>query len=270
VGAVNSEADMEDKAQTLISRLSVGALLVTRSEEGMTLFRPNQDAFHLPAIIKEVADVTGAGDTVIATIAASLAAGASLESAVTLANIAASIVVSKVGTTAITAPELELGFQQHNQRQGLLSNEQLVLTVKLAKQRGEKIVFTNGCFDILHAGHVGYLKQARALGDRLIVAINSDESVTALKGEGRPINSVERRQAVLQGLESTDWVTMFEGNTPEALLRELEPDVVVKGGDYSEEQVVGKEIVRAYGGEVRVMSMVPDCSTTKIIEKARL
>ena len=269
VGSVNSEAEMKEKAQTLISRLNIGALLVTRSEKGMTLFRPNQDAFHLPAITKEVADVTGAGDTVIATIAASLAAGADLESAVTLANIAASIVVSKVGTTAITAPELELEFHQYHQSQGMLSNEQLALTVKLAKQRGEKIVFTNGCFDILHAGHVEYLKQARALGDRLIVAINSDQSVTALKGEGRPINSVDRRLTVLQGLESTDWVTVFEGDTPENLLKELQPSILVKGGDYSEEQVVGKEIVRAYGGEVRVMSMVPGCSTTKIIEKAR-
>jgi D-beta-D-heptose 7-phosphate kinase / D-beta-D-heptose 1-phosphate adenosyltransferase len=270
VGSVSSEAEMEEKAQGLISRLNIGALLVTRSEKGMTLFRPNQDPFHLPAITKEVADVTGAGDTVIATIAASLAAGADLASAVTLSNIAASIVVGKVGTTAIAAPELELAFHNYHQSQGSLSNEQLALAVKLAKQRGEKVVFTNGCFDILHAGHVTYLQQARALGDRLIVAINSDESVKKLKGEGRPINSVDRRLAVLQGLESTDWVTMFDGDTPESLLKELQPSLLVKGGDYSEEQVVGKEIVHAYGGEVRVMSMVPDCSTTQIIAKARL
>jgi D-beta-D-heptose 7-phosphate kinase/D-beta-D-heptose 1-phosphate adenosyltransferase len=269
VGPVATEAEMESKAQGLISRLNIGALLVTRSEKGMTLFRPNKDAFHLPAITKEVADVTGAGDTVIATIAASLAAGVDLEAAVTLSNIAASIVVGKVGTTAITAPELELQCHQYHQSNGALSNEQLLLAVKLAKQRGEKIVFTNGCFDILHAGHVTYLQQARALGDRLIVAINSDESVTALKGPGRPINSVDRRLAVLQGLESVDWVTCFQGDTPEALLEELQPSILVKGGDYSEEQVVGKDIVAAYGGEVRVMSMVPDCSTTKIIEKAR-
>jgi D-beta-D-heptose 7-phosphate kinase / D-beta-D-heptose 1-phosphate adenosyltransferase len=269
VGSVNSEAEMEEKAQTLISKLNIGALLVTRSEKGMTLFRPQQEAFHLPAITKEVTDVTGAGDTVIATIAASLAAGADLETAVTLSNIAASIVVSKVGTTAITAPELELEFHNYHQSSGLLSSEQLALAVRLAKQRGEKIVFTNGCFDILHAGHVEYLQQARALGDRLIVAINNDESVTRLKGAGRPINSVDHRLAVLQGLQSTDWVTVFDGDTPEVLLQLLQPSIVVKGGDYSADQVVGKEIVQAYGGEVRVMSMVPDCSTTKIIEKAR-
>jgi D-beta-D-heptose 7-phosphate kinase/D-beta-D-heptose 1-phosphate adenosyltransferase len=269
VGPVNSEAEMEAKAQKLISKLNIGALLITRSEKGMTLFRPGHDAFHLPAITKEVTDVTGAGDTVIATIAASLAAGTDLEAAVTLSNIAASIVVGKVGTTAITAPELEFEFHKYHLSSGSLSNEQLALAVRLAKQRGEKVVFTNGCFDILHAGHVTYLQQSRALGDRLIVAINSDESVTKLKGQGRPINSVGRRLAVLQGLESVDWVTCFDGDTPEALLELLQPSILVKGGDYSEDQVVGKEIVNAYGGEVRVVSMVPDCSTTKIIEKVR-
>lgn len=269
VGPIESEADMEVKAQALIRKLNIGALLVTRSEKGMTLFRSNQEPFHLPAITKEVADVTGAGDTVIATIAASLAAGTDLEMAVTLSNIAASIVVGKVGTTAITAPELELEFHKYHQSNGALSNEQLALAVRLAKQRGEKVVFTNGCFDILHAGHVTYLQQARALGDRLIVAINSDESVTKLKGSGRPINSVDRRLAVLQGLESVDWVTSFQDDTPESLLKQLQPSVLVKGGDYTEDQVVGKDIVHAYGGEVLVMSEVPGCSTTKIIEKAR-
>ena len=269
VGPVSSEAEMERKAQALIRKLNIKALLVTRSEKGMTLFRNGVDALHLPAITKEVADVTGAGDTVIATIAASLAAGCDLDAAVTLSNIAASIVVGKVGTTAITAPELELEYHKYHQSSGLLSNEQLALALRLAKERGEKVVFTNGCFDILHAGHVTYLQQARALGDRLIVAINSDESVTKLKGKGRPINSVDRRLAVLQGLESVDWVTCFDGDTPEALLTQLQPSILVKGGDYTEEQVVGKEIVRAYGGEVKVMSMVPECSTTRIIEKAR-
>jgi cytidyltransferase-like protein len=146
-----------------------------------------------------VADVTGAGDTVIATVAASLAAGADMETAVRLSNIAASNVVSKIGTNAITAPELELAFLNTQQNHGTLSVEQLRLAVELAKSNGEKVVFTNGCFDILHAGHVAYLQQARALGDRLIVAINSDESVTKIKGEGRPINSLERRLAVLEG-----------------------------------------------------------------------
>jgi len=269
VGDVCSESELNAKAQKMIVDYELGALLVTRSEKGMTLFRQDTSPFHLPAITKAVADVTGAGDTVIAALAAALAAGSDIETAVTLSNIAASVVVGKVGTTAITAPELELEFHAHHQSSGFLSIEQMQLAVKLAKERGEKVVFTNGCFDILHAGHVAYLKQARALGDRLIVAINTDESVTKLKGAGRPINSLERRMAVLAGLESVDWVACFETDTPEGLLEQLQPDILVKGGDYNEEQVVGKEIVRAYGGEVKVMSMVPGCSTTKIIEKAR-
>ena len=269
VGPVNSEAEINAKALALVSELNIKALLLTRSENGMTLFRTNQDPFHLPAISKAVTDVTGAGDTVIATIAASLAAGKGLELAVTLSNIAASVVVSKVGTSTVTAPELELEFHKYHQGNGFLSNEQLALSVELAKQKGERVVFTNGCFDILHAGHVTYLKQAKQLGEKLIVAINSDESVTKLKGKGRPINSVDRRLAVLQGLESVDWVTSFDGDTPEALLRILKPSILVKGGDYTKEQVVGKEIVQAYGGEVKVMGVVEECSTTQIIQKAR-
>jgi D-beta-D-heptose 7-phosphate kinase/D-beta-D-heptose 1-phosphate adenosyltransferase len=269
VGPVESEQDMAIKAQRLIKQLNIGSLLVTRSEKGMTLFRPDQTPFHLPALSKEVADVTGAGDTVIATVAASLAAGADMETAVRLSNIAASNVVSKIGTNAITAPELELAFLSTQQNHGTLSVEQLRLAVELAKSNGEKVVFTNGCFDILHAGHVAYLQQARALGDRLIVAINSDESVTKIKGEGRPINSLERRLAVLEGLQSVNWVSCFEGDTPEQLIAELQPCILVKGGDYTEEQVVGREIVEGYGGEVRVMSLVSDCSTTGIINKTQ-
>jgi len=266
-GVFHSEAELNIKAQQMIEDYALGALLLTRSEKGMTLFRKGAEPFHLPAITKAVADVTGAGDTVIATLAAALAAGSDIETAVTLSNIAASIVVSKVGTSAISAPELELECHQHRKKSGTLSIEQLQLAVQLAKARGEKVVFTNGCFDILHAGHVAYLKQARALGDRLIVAINSDESVTALKGVGRPINSLERRMTVLAGLQSVDWVAYFETDTPEKLLEQLQPDILVKGGDYSEEQVVGKEIVHSYGGEVKVMSLVPDCSTTQIVKK---
>ena len=269
VGSISSEAEMNDKAQKLINELQINALLLTRSEKGMTLFRENHDPYHLPAISKAVTDVTGAGDTVIATVAATLAAGESIELAVTLSNIAASIVVGKVGTTAITAPELELEFHEYHQGSGFLSKEQLALSVALAKQRGEKVVFTNGCFDILHAGHVTYLKQAKLLGNKLIVAINDDESVTKLKGKGRPINTVDRRLAVLQGLESVDWVTSFDGDTPEALLDILKPSILVKGGDYTKDQVIGREIVEAYGGEVKVMDVIPECSTTRIIQKAR-
>ena len=145
----------------------------------------------------------------------------------------------------------------------------MLLAASEARARGERIVFTNGCFDILHAGHVDYLTEARQRGDRLVVAINSDESVHRLKGEGRPINTVDRRLAMLAGLSAVDWVLAFENDTPLALLEKLRPDVLVKGGDYGIEQVVGGDLVRAYGGEVAVLSLVEDCSTTAIVEKIR-
>jgi D-beta-D-heptose 7-phosphate kinase / D-beta-D-heptose 1-phosphate adenosyltransferase len=274
VGQIESEADLIQKAQRLIEQLDINALLITRSEHGMSLIRKDQPEFHLPAIAKEVSDVTGAGDTVISTVAAVLAAGESLEKAVTMANVAASIVVSKLGTATVSGPELQVEYQRHQGENntdhsfaGAVSIEQLKLAMEQAKQRGEKVVFTNGCFDILHAGHVSYLQQARAQGDRLVVAINSDESVTKLKGPGRPINTAERRLTVLAGLGAVDWVTCFEGDTPEELLREVQPDILVKGGDYDKKGVVGWEIVEGYGGEVRVMGMTPNCSTTAIVEK---
>ena len=274
VGKVTSEADLIEKARQLIAKLNIGALLITRSEHGMSLIRANKPEFHLPAIAKEVSDVTGAGDTVISTLATVLAAGEDIETAVTLANVAASIAVSKLGTATVSEPELRAEYQRHqgdnntdHSIAGVVTVEQLKLAVQQAKNRGEKVVFTNGCFDILHAGHVSYLEQARAEGDRLVLAINSDESVAKLKGQGRPINSVDRRLAVLAGLSSVDWVTCFEGDTPEALLKEVQPDILVKGGDYDKTGVVGWEIVEAYGGEVRVMGLVANCSTTAIVEK---
>lgn len=274
VGAVHSEAELVEKALRLLAEFDIKALLITRSEHGMTLIRQGQAEFHLPAIAKEIADVTGAGDTVIATLASALAAGQTLEQSVTLANVAASIVVSKLGTATVSAPELNTEFARHQGEHssdhsfaGAVTVEQLKIAVEQAKKRGEKVVFTNGCFDILHAGHVSYLHQARAQGDRLIVAINTDESVTKLKGVGRPINPAERRKIVLAGLADVDWVTCFEGDTPEDLLRELQPDVLVKGGDYDKHGVVGWEIVEAYGGEVKVMGLVDNCSTTAIVNK---
>ena len=218
--------------------------------------------------------MTGAGDTVISTLATALAAGVSLEQAVTLANVAASIVVTKLGTSTVSEPELRQEYERHQGINntdhcigGAVTVEQLKMAVDQAKNRGEKVVFTNGCFDILHAGHVTYLQQARALGDRLIVAINTDESVTKLKGEGRPINTADRRLTVLAGLADVDWVTCFPGDTPEELLRLIQPDILVKGGDYDKKGVVGWEIVEAYGGEVKVMGLVENCSTTAIVNK---
>ncbi|MCD4866529.1 bifunctional D-glycero-beta-D-manno-heptose-7-phosphate kinase/D-glycero-beta-D-manno-heptose 1-phosphate adenylyltransferase HldE [Pseudomonas benzopyrenica] len=271
VGVCADDAELVAKGSELMARLDLGALLVTRGEHGMTLLRPGQAALHLPARAREVFDVTGAGDTVISTLAAALAAGEDLPQAVGLANLAAGIVVGKLGTAAISAPELRRAVQRsEGSERGVLTLEQLQLAIEDARAHGEKIVFTNGCFDILHAGHVTYLEQARAQGDRLIVAVNDDASVTRLKGPGRPINSVDRRMAVLAGLGAVDWVIPFSENTPERLLEQVRPDVLVKGGDYkSVEEVVGAQIVQGYGGEVRILGLVENSSTTAIVERIR-
>jgi len=268
VGACDSEASLLAKGQALMAELSLSALLITRGEQGMTLLQPAQTALHLPAQAREVFDVTGAGDTVVAVLAASLAVQAALPLATALANLAAGQAVARLGTAAISGPELRRAMQQaEGSGRGAMSVEQLQQVVADARAHGERIVFTNGCFDIVHAGHVGYLAEARRLGDRLIVAINDDASVRRLKGEGRPINPLERRMAVLAGLAAVDWVAGFTEDTPEALLAALKPDVLVKGGDYKIEQVVGGQYVLDYGGEVKVLAYVDDCSTSAIVRK---
>jgi len=268
VGACRNERELVQKGLALVQELALEALLITRGEHGMTLLRPGLPELHLPARAREVFDVTGAGDTVISVLAATLAAGEDLPNAVTLANLAAGIVVGKLGTAVVSAPELRRALQRElGASRGAMNAEQLQVAIADARAVGEKVVFTNGCFDILHAGHVGYLQQARRLGQRLIVAVNGDASVTRLKGPGRPINPVDRRMAVLAGLEAVDWVVSFDGDTPEALLEQLRPDILVKGGDYTKEQVVGWQIVEGYGGSVKVLSFFDNCSTTAIIEK---
>ena len=270
VGHCKDEQDLVNKGQKLMQELELEALLITRSEHGMTLICKDRQEVHLPARAREVFDVTGAGDTVISTLAAALAAGSELPQAAAIANIAAGIVVGKLGTATISMPELrrevnrELGAER-----GVVTKDQLTIAIEDARAHGEKIVFTNGCFDIIHAGHVGYLEQARKQGDRLVLAINSDASVKRLKGEGRPINSEDRRMAVLAGLEAVDWVVVFNEDTPENLLRMVKPDVLVKGGDYSIDEVVGAPIVYEYGGDVKVLAFLDNCSTTAIVEKIR-
>ena len=270
VGHCQDEAELVAKGLELLGLLQLDALLITRGEHGMTLLREGCAPLHLPARAREVFDVTGAGDTVISTLAGALAAGEELPQAVALANLAAGIVVGKLGTACISAPELRRALQREQGiGRGVMTLDQLLPALDDARAHGERIVFTNGCFDILHAGHVAYLEQARALGDRLVVAINDDASVTRLKGVGRPINSVDRRMAVLAGLGAVDWVVSFSEDTPETLLARVRPDILVKGGDYGLDGVVGASIVQAYGGEVKVLSFVDSCSTTAIVEKIR-
>lgn len=263
-----SESQLEVDAGKLQNQLALDALLLTRSEQGMSLFSKQSTAMHLPAKAREVYDVTGAGDTVVSTLAVSLAASLSLDDACLLANIAASIVVGKLGTSTVSPTEMALALRDtHHLDGGVLTQEQLMHATTDAKHRGEKVVMTNGCFDILHAGHVAYLNEAAKLGDRLIVAVNADESVRELKGEGRPINAVERRMAVLAGLASVDWVVMFSEDTPQRLVGEVLPDILVKGGDYQIEDIAGGREVLANGGDVKVLLFEEGVSTTAIIRQ---
>ena len=235
----------------------------------MTLYCDGE-SHHLPARKREVYDVTGAGDTVIAIMASAMSVGATMLEAIDWATYAAGIVVTQSGTTSVSEAELRLEMTNElSVGKGMMTAHQLKDVVADARRQGERIVFTNGCFDILHAGHVSYLEEARQHGDRLIVAINDDDGVTRLKGSGRPINPVDRRMTMLAGLAAVDWVTSFSEDTPEALLAELKPDVLVKGGDYQVHEVVGADIVRNYGGDVKVLQLVEGTSTTLIADKIR-
>ncbi|OCL19616.1 bifunctional D-glycero-beta-D-manno-heptose-7-phosphate kinase/D-glycero-beta-D-manno-heptose 1-phosphate adenylyltransferase HldE [Gilliamella sp. wkB171] len=270
VGHCDSEQEIVEKGLALIKKYQLKALLVTRSEKGMTLLQLDKPTYHLPTQAKEVFDVTGAGDTVIATLAAALASGQSLEDSCYLANAAAGVVVGKLGTSTVSQVELENAIRARKDNGfGVMTEDELKEEVKKARQRGEKIVMTNGCFDILHAGHVSYLANARKLGDRLIVAVNSDASVKQLKGESRPINPLMQRMIVLGALDSVDWVVPFDEQTPQRLIANILPDVLVKGGDYKPEDIAGgKEVIDA-GGIVKVLNFEDGCSTTNIINKIK-
>jgi len=264
VGHCSSQEQLVEKGEQLREQLNLEALLITRSEQGMTLLRRGHTALHLPAHAREVYDVTGAGDTVIGVLAASLAAGHDLVNATTLANIAAGLVVAKLGAETVTVTELEHVLNiQHEQ--GIYDEKNLQTLVQSAQANGETIVMTNGCFDILHAGHIQYLTQARQLGDKLIVAVNDDNSVKRLKGETRPVNQLAHRMAVLNALECVDWVIPFSADTPRELICQLMPDILVKGGDYNVAEIAGSDCILGKGGKVLTLDFVPNCSTTQII-----
>ncbi|MCU0935624.1 MAG: bifunctional D-glycero-beta-D-manno-heptose-7-phosphate kinase/D-glycero-beta-D-manno-heptose 1-phosphate adenylyltransferase HldE [Gammaproteobacteria bacterium] len=267
VGVCKDLAELVARGERLRGELALEALLVTRSEHGMTLLREGRAPLHLPARAREVYDVTGAGDTVVGVLAAAIAAGSELEEATALANLAAGLVVARLGTATVTAPELAAALAPTVPPGGGVADERaLIGQVAAARARGERVVMTNGCFDILHAGHVRYLTEARGLGDRLLVAVNDDDSVRRLKGRDRPINPLDRRMAVLAALACVDWVVPFAEDTPERLICALGPDVLVKGGDYRPEAIAGSECVRARGGQVVVLGYLPGCSTSELIE----
>ena len=269
VGVCENEQDLLEKGRELLKQYKFSSLLLTRGEAGMTLIQETQ-AHSLPAQAKDVFDVTGAGDTVIAVMALGVALNMPLAEAMYLANLAGGIVVGKLGTSTVST--LELSRAMHGERgsqYGIVTEDELVKLILRAKAHDEHIIMTNGCFDLLHAGHVTYLQQAKALGDRLIVAVNSDASVKQLKGENRPINGLHERMTVLAALACVDWVVGFEEETPERLYCRLLPDVIVKGGDYASEQVAGGDCVVKAGGEVKILQFVDGQSTTAMINKAR-
>lgn len=270
VGPCRSEDELVEKGEKLRVELGLQALLITRSEKGMTLLQPGHAPLHLPTEAREVFDVTGAGDTVIAALAAALAAGQDLAHACRLANLAAGIVVGKLGTATVSPAELQRALRHEDEDDtGVLAEDELVRRVAEVRAQGKTVVMTNGCFDILHVGHVRYLEAARRLGDLLVVAVNDDDSVKRLKGPTRPLNAVADRMKLLAALKCVDWVVPFGEDTPARLIGRVLPDLLVKGGDYQPEQVAGYEAVRANGGEVVILDFYDGYSTTRLIEKAR-
>ena len=266
----NAESEIVDGAKSLIIDNDLGAVLVTRSQDGMTLVSAEGTVDHLAAEAREVFDVSGAGDTVVAALASGRAAGAPWVEAAALANVAAGIAVGKVGTAVAFADDIVQALHhQDRERSGakVLGLEQLLDRVSVWRRGAKKIGFTNGCFDLLHPGHVSLLAQARAVCDRLVVGLNSDSSVRALKGEGRPIQNEASRSAVLASLGSVDAVVLFNDETPLELIKAIKPDVLVKGADYTVETVVGSDIVLGYSGEIVLAELEDGHSTTSTIAR---
>jgi D-beta-D-heptose 7-phosphate kinase/D-beta-D-heptose 1-phosphate adenosyltransferase len=275
--ATRSRADTEqsiaEAAQDAMQLADCEAMLVTQSEHGMTLVARGGEAIHVPAHPVKVRDVSGAGDTVVAVLAVTLAAGADWETALRMANAAAAVAISKKGTATVTSGELRRKILPHAY---LAAEEKIVAAggdigahLQDWRKQGLRVGFTNGCFDILHPGHVKVLTAARGACDRLIVGLNSDASTRRLKGEGRPVQDERARAEVLAALEAVDLVAIFEEDTPIKLITQIRPNVLVKGGDYSRDQVVGHEIVEANGGQVLLVDVLPGFSTTRLVDRAR-
>lgn len=245
--------------------------IITLSEDGIGIFDEGK-TIKLPTLAQEVFDVTGAGDTVLSALGIALALGADIVEAAKFANKAAAVVVAKVGSATVTVQEI-ISFENKDGAEDfedkIVSREYLAKLVRSLKEKGKKVVFTNGCFDILHSGHVKYLSEARKLGDALVIGLNTDASVRALKGEGRPINNEKDRASVLSALGFVDFVTLFGEETPQELIDSLVPDILVKGADYKPQEIVGYDTVTKAGGKVMTIELVEGRSTTKTIEKIR-
>ncbi len=268
-GGVGDIDALLDAADALRQSLGLEFLAVTRSEEGISLIEQDQ-RLHIPALARQVFDVSGAGDTVIATLAAGMVAGLNHVEALHLANLAAGIVVGQVGTVAIRQDQLlaELAVEDvREQADKVCDMPHLLLRIAQWRAAGQRIVFTNGCFDLLHAGHVTYLEAARKMGDRLVVGLNTDRSVSALKGPARPVIHEQDRARVMAALEAVDAIILFDEDTPIELINRIRPDVLVKGSDYREDQVVGGSQVKSWGGRIALVDVVPGRSSSGIIDK---
>jgi len=256
--------------QAMLPSLEMEFMAVTLGEKGIAILRRNS-RMHAPAVVRQVCDVSGAGDTVIAVLALAMACSVEIEAAAQVANVAAGIVVSKVGTVPIQRHELLGGLSQEiapAMDDKVLPLDRLVSRVAGWRSAGQRVVFTNGCFDILHIGHVTLLEQARRLGDRLIVALNSDSSVRRVKGAPRPVVGQQERARILAALSAVDAVVLFDESTPLKLIEATRPDVLVKGGDYTQDNIVGAREVRAWGGRVELIPLVEGVSTTRLIAKS--
>ena len=261
--------ELEAGCRSLMEMHDVAALLVTMGQQGMVLYEKDRPPYHIKSRAREVYDVTGAGDTVAAVMASALSASVSLPDSCEIANMAAGIVVGKRQTATVTCREiLEYAFGATASEKIMQLPELLNRLVDMRKD-GLKIVFTNGCFDLLHVGHISYLNEARRFGDVLIVGLNTDSSIRALKGPSRPIIPEEERSHVLAALESVNYIVLFDEETPVNLIEKIRPDILVKGADYSHEEVVGYDIVESYGGEVKLIPLTGGASTSAIIERIR-
>ena len=261
---IDDEAALKEALYKLKEECDLDLSLITLSEDGIAIF--DEDVRRFPTVAKEVYDVTGAGDTVIASLAFAISSGKNIDEACIFANLAAGVVVGKIGSATVTIDEIEeyeSSLHKSSSESHIKSFDEIARLVERYKKEGKKIVFTNGCFDILHVGHVKYLQEAKSFGDVLIVGLNSDASVSRLKGPTRPVNPVEDRAYLLAALEAVDFVVPFEDDTPYELIKMIEPDVLVKGGDYKGKQVVGTEFAK----ELKLVDFVDGKSTTKTIEK---
>jgi D-beta-D-heptose 7-phosphate kinase/D-beta-D-heptose 1-phosphate adenosyltransferase len=267
--AIVNDDSLQAAARILLADLDLDALLVTRSEQGMSLFSRGGAVVHIPTVAREVYDVTGAGDTVLAVLGLALASGRDFAEAARLANVAAGIAVGKVGTSTVAPAEIIDAISHGHRDSGakIKNLDVLAVIVEAEKAKGKKVVFTNGCFDLLHAGHVKYLQKARTFGDLLVLGLNSDASVRRLKGDKRPLIAEAERGHILAALDCVDYLVVFAEDTPLRLIETLKPAVLVKGGDYTPDGVVGKDVVESCGGRVELVEFVDGKSTTNIIEK---